>query len=746
MKNYILLLALFSFIRLEAQETFIPIGKAKSKTEFISLKIPEDLKSLNKLVNSKNSCIGINANLHEANTLEIKELMNFLKQLQDLNHLELHYQTDSLQIEDVCFLKNIQKLRLFGSSNQYPQIDKLSTLNELECLGLNNITLNTMPVQLFKQAQFNEIELLCDTMTYVMATERILHYKMDSLNKKRIYISSYCEDIDLTGDSMYSVLIKIIPGSVKYFRSKRLAYNGKENSTSNDELISTISSKIYPNFKPLFPNEKKKYELATIDPNTSNSIIFNDLSSFEIPPNAFVNLKGEIVKSDVKIVYQSIRTQADIIRTGVPMTFDSAGKTEYFKTNGMFEIRAFSGNEALSLRQGVNLRATFPAKNDGLNYNLYTMNDNLGAWQTANYRLILSSRKENSYYMTDKTSMEDRFYDLDYTYVLPKNINLGNVSWSYDRRKRHKSPFKVTLSSFKKKNQNKIRSDRNLVKFRNFQDISDKENPRLYFQFNLYNSRSESNQTLELFPELKPFSNYHFEVESYVKSSVFYKEFKKGKIYNDVRILYEPGDNYGIILLKSRSGIAEIRFKTSRKNKKGIEKINPYFIRAFRNYEKLLKQRTEAFDKLTNCEFQGRAPSLQIYTQVPVSDTNTNYKLNVPMLGFFNCDRLMLMENKVKLKNPNFTCNGNLIDGVRTVYVVDEEANGTFTFGSDNVMFSKKNTLGIIIVTLSGMIYTIKKEILEALNLKDKSNSEIPMELMSTDTDSDKTIKSLGGG
>lgn len=261
----------------------------------------------------------------------------------------------------------------------------------------------------------------------------------------------------------------------------------------------------------------------------------------------------------------------------------------------------------------------------------------------------------------------------------------------------------------------KIRANRNLVKILTRADLTDKDNPKLFISFNL----NRTNQTKSLmeycFPELRAFDNFEFELEEYMKSSKFRELYKKNKVYNDIRIYYEPGDNYGIIELKSSTGFTEIRFKTYRTNAKGTMVKNISFIRLYRKYQRLLNIKARFFNlEINKIQMSFSQFSDDIYStrKTKINGYNNEYKIDIKVLGFFNCDQIYRIKNPLVITEPVFVYEGKTISNITTVYVVDNSARGTFTFPAYQFTMSLENTSGILAIDYQGEVYTCKGDVL----------------------------------
>lgn len=705
MKSNTLLLLLFCFIKVSAQEIYTPVSKAGKTTENIALSIPEDMKKLYKLIQSRYPITGIQLDIINSSITQNKECMRLLGKLPQLETLELYFIGDSLNLAELTNIQSLKTIRLFNQRKTYQNIASLNLLPNLESAGFTHLSIHEIPHSLFSKITYNETELLCEPMQTLGATEIVLGYN-DSINKnKRIYISSYCSNCDLSTDSMKVVVMNQIPGASTYQRST--FRRGGLQTVRTENVFKTPNG-----FKPLRP-ETSNEQSVLVDPNTSTTLALNDQSILSIPPGAFVDKNGKTVTEDVTIAYRSIRSPEEILSSGIPMDFDSGGQTNLFRTNGMFEIRAYAGNEELQIKNGSSLQLNFPTNRDSTQYNLYQINDQTGKWTSLNRILRLSQSTITYSEYLDKTSFEDRYNNLKCINALPENINNGTIQWDLSTGKRNNTRMKMRKSSNAQKD--KIRANRNLVKILTRADLTDKDNPKLFISFNL----NRTNQTKSLmeycFPELRAFDNFEFELEEYMKSSKFRELYKKNKVYNDIRIYYEPGDNYGIIELKSSTGFTEIRFKTYRTNAKGTMVKNISFIRLYRKYQHLLNIKARFFNlEINKIQMSFSQFSDDIYStrKTKINGYNNEYKIDIKVLGFFNCDQIYRIKNPLVITEPVFVYEGKTISNITTVYVVDNSARGTFTFPAYQFTMSLENTSGILAIDYQGEVYTCKGDVL----------------------------------
>jgi hypothetical protein len=87
-----------------------------------------------------------------------------------------------------------------------------------------------------------------------------------------------------------------------------------------------------------YTSYKVKSEQGATLKHSSNSKII-------IPKKAFVNKQGQDIIGDVEIKYREFHNQADIIASGIPMAYDSAGVQSTLESAGMIDIKGYQNGE-----------------------------------------------------------------------------------------------------------------------------------------------------------------------------------------------------------------------------------------------------------------------------------------------------------------------------------------------------------------------------------------------------------------
>lgn len=114
-------------------------------------------------------------------------------------------------------------------------------------------------------------------------------------------------------------------------------------------------------------------DAATIDLPNGGSIIF--------PANAFVDANGKIINGEVKVEWQEFHSLTDIMLSGIPMKYDSAGVEHDFVSGGMFTIDATHQGEKVDLAEGKTATVNLASYSDTECFNFYELDEKTGDWK-----------------------------------------------------------------------------------------------------------------------------------------------------------------------------------------------------------------------------------------------------------------------------------------------------------------------------------------------------------------------------
>lgn len=133
--------------------------------------------------------------------------------------------------------------------------------------------------------------------------------------------------------------------------------------------------------KPPLQNTQLNYTRYKVNNAKGGEIKHNSGSKIKIPKNSLVNKQGEVISGEVEILYREFHDQADIIASGIPMTYDSAGTKYTFESAGMFDIRGVQNGEPVFVKEDSPINIEFNSKQSANKFNQYYLDTVIRNWQ-----------------------------------------------------------------------------------------------------------------------------------------------------------------------------------------------------------------------------------------------------------------------------------------------------------------------------------------------------------------------------
>ncbi|MFN7118182.1 MAG: hypothetical protein ACK4TA_15385 [Saprospiraceae bacterium] len=166
-----------------------------------------------------------------------------------------------------------------------------------------------------------------------------------------------------------------------------ISANNELTTTENEATSTEQTTNAQPTFAKLsvqapLQNVTVPQEAVVVqDPSQPAVLTLTSGSKIEIPANAFVNKKGEIITSPVTIHFKEYHDAAEIIASGIPMRVQKAhGAEDWMQTAGMFEITGTTNHEPVQIAQGKSLNISLVSKVDGA-YDFWYFDEQQGNWE-----------------------------------------------------------------------------------------------------------------------------------------------------------------------------------------------------------------------------------------------------------------------------------------------------------------------------------------------------------------------------
>ncbi|MBX9852754.1 MAG: hypothetical protein K2X86_13505 [Cytophagaceae bacterium] len=107
-------------------------------------------------------------------------------------------------------------------------------------------------------------------------------------------------------------------------------------------------------------------------------VIYDEDTRIIIPPNAFTDQQGNIIKENIRIDFRTFKDPVDFFLSGIPMTWESAKGKQSLQSAGMFEIKGFYGDQPAKIKTPLAVELSTQAHNG---YNHYYFNETSKKWE-----------------------------------------------------------------------------------------------------------------------------------------------------------------------------------------------------------------------------------------------------------------------------------------------------------------------------------------------------------------------------
>lgn len=166
----------------------------------------------------------------------------------------------------------------------------------------------------------------------------------------------------------------------------------------NKESVNKTEKKTTKVINVPIPKLNLRYTKFSVNPQKDTVLIYKTGSRINIPKDAFVDTKGNIIKGKVELKYREFPTALDIYLAGIPMQYDSAGNSMVLESAGMLEIKAFANNKPVYVNPHNKITVNMNSFEAGRKYNLYQLDTLTGEWknigkeklETENYKKELA--------------------------------------------------------------------------------------------------------------------------------------------------------------------------------------------------------------------------------------------------------------------------------------------------------------------------------------------------------------------
>lgn len=110
-------------------------------------------------------------------------------------------------------------------------------------------------------------------------------------------------------------------------------------------------------------------------------VLLNNGGRIYIKPNSLVYADGSSVQGEYELKFEEYHGLADIVASGLPMRYDSAGMQLNFMSAGMFDIAASQNEKEIFIKKGEGIDVNLANFQDSKCYNFYELNEEEENWE-----------------------------------------------------------------------------------------------------------------------------------------------------------------------------------------------------------------------------------------------------------------------------------------------------------------------------------------------------------------------------
>ena len=152
-------------------------------------------------------------------------------------------------------------------------------------------------------------------------------------------------------------------------------------SCNQTDKIETKVSISTDNFiKPPINGVDVPYKEYSVDAAKGDTLFYKTGSIILFPPNSFVDKDGNVIQGNVQVKYREFSNPIGFYLSGIPMNYDSAGKSYTFESSGMCEVLAYKDGVPVFVNPKSKPEINLVSDNNSQTHNLYYLDTVQKKW------------------------------------------------------------------------------------------------------------------------------------------------------------------------------------------------------------------------------------------------------------------------------------------------------------------------------------------------------------------------------
>ncbi len=593
-----------------------------------------------------------------------------------------------------------------------------------------------------------------------------------------IQILNSIDELDLSGNRL-----KNVKALEKLSGLKRLNLN---NNPLSKEALADLSEALpnckikFETDKPLQPlkldkpikNAELTIEKSTVSPTEKQEVEFSS-ARLTVPSDAFLDENGALITEPVNLEYTEFMNPAQIMLSGIPMNYDSAGVRYNFSSAGMFEINANVNGKPVFPNPEKPIRVDMKSSSSDTDYNLYAFDEQSGQWNLLGKDEVNSLNSDTDRASSDVVTntggnkrdfsakydsvsvLPDNFYEMQ-TYL--NQMNAYKLRLSENRIKHPKIRAKVKChkrtNSFtidlheltSPKSRHMVASNKRLQELGRGKWIYDGDR---YEDIHHYLD-SIDRYSMNIYGKYRvPGGVYSLNGPSFIKNvdlkpSADGNTFVLSFNFKDTLIqlnVYPEREDLGSAkqVRKNLSALKRYRVKSykdtraNRTNKREVRRKNRALIREMK--EAGLDETIESLIAFDAREYRKKMVGKKLlaseYLNTKAKPVEASRSFSLFGFGVFNCDRIQRMQDPVPVLAKFVDGKGHVLKA-KKVYVLEFDANGVLSYdGDETFQVDKGTSYNIILVLEDDNMAIIQSESMEGRPFN-RASLRIPVELTKT--------------
>lgn len=159
-------------------------------------------------------------------------------------------------------------------------------------------------------------------------------------------------------------------------------FNSQQQKTVHEKITTNTKNQVQVKRQIAPPSDKLAVKKTnyTVNNQKGANLTHSSGSKLKIPANSFVDKNGKQIIGDVTIEYREFHTIPEVIGSGIPMQYDSAGTSRQLETAGMFDISGNQNGAPVELAKDKKIDIELSSLKNRNNFHQYKFDTAAGNW------------------------------------------------------------------------------------------------------------------------------------------------------------------------------------------------------------------------------------------------------------------------------------------------------------------------------------------------------------------------------